>query len=260
MWQPSTSRFAFAVAFAAVLAMVAPARAATFSVDPIIVTLGKGNSSASVAITNQSASKLRLQISGFAWQQNPAGEMQLQPTDDLVFFPQLVTLEAGETRRIRIGANTEQGPVEKTFRVFMEELPSLESVVAPKTNAITIRMKVGVPVFVSPNVAPVVSGAVRNVTVRENALAFDVVNTGNTHFAVQKVNVAGKNAAGAGVLSNELTGWYVLPGGTRHFTVPLPKGSCSALQSLAVQVRADTVTFDGSFVDLGKQCGSVSRR
>jgi fimbrial chaperone protein len=260
MWQPLIFKRAFAAALFAVLAAVTAARAATFSVDPIVVTLGKGNSSASVAITNQSPQKLRLQVTGFAWQQNAAGEMQLQPTDDLVFFPQLLTLDPGETRRIRIGASTDQGAVEKTFRVFMEELPSLESVVSPKTAAITIRMKVGIPVFVSPNVPPVVSGTVRGVAVRENALSFDVVNTGNTHFAIQKVNVVGKGAAGTDVLSRELTGWYLLPGGTRHFTVPLSKGNCSALQSLAVQVRADTVTFDGSFADLGKQCGSVSRR
>lgn len=254
-------RGTFAAALgAAFLLSALSGRAATFSVDPISVSLGKGDSSASVAITNESTEKLRLQITGFAWEQSPSGEMKLSPTDDLVFFPQLLQLDPGETRRVRIGVTSEQGPVEKTFRVFMEELPSLESIVAPKQNAITIRMKVGIPVFVSPAVPAVLSGTVRDAAVHDSAISFDVVNTGNTHFSIQQVAVVGKNAAGAGLFSRELTGWYLLPGGTRHFSVPISKEGCGALHSLAVQVRTQTLTFSNSFADVTKQCGTASRR
>ena len=261
MWQPSTSRLVAIAAFAALsIASVGFARAATFSVDPISVTLNKANQSTSVAITNQSTRKLRLQITAFAWQQKPSGEMQLTPTQDLIFFPQLLTLDPGETRRVRIGVTAPQGSVEKPFRLFMEELPSLESVVAPKGASVTIRMKVGIPVFVSPLIAPKVTGAIRDAVVRDGTLSFDVVNTGNTHFAIQKVDVVGKNAVGSDVLSQQLSGWYLLAGETRHFAVPVSRERCSALHSLAVQVRADSTTFGNSFPDISKQCGSVSQR
>src|SRR5262249_29118867 len=162
----------------------------------ISVTIAKGNSSATVAITNQSPGKLRLQVTGYTWQQSPSGDMKLTPSDDLVFFPQLLTLDPGETRRLRIGVSTDQGPTEKTFRVFMEELPSIESVVAPRTAGITIRMKIGIPVFLSAIGAPVITGSVHNAAVRENGLEFDVENTGNTHFSIQQVHVALKNGQG----------------------------------------------------------------
>jgi fimbrial chaperone protein len=120
-------------------------------------------------------------------------------------------------------------------------------------------LKIGIPVFVSPNVPAAVGGAIRDASIRNDMLAFDVVNTGNTHFSIQQVHVVGKNAAGASVVTRELTGWYLLAGGTRHFTVPISKSNCESLNSLAVQVRTDATTLSTSFPDVSKQCGSVSR-
>ena len=236
------------------LGLTSQASAATFSVDPILVTLPRGDASASVAITNQSQQKLRLQVSGFAWQQKPSGEIALSPTEDLVFFPPLLTLEPGETKRIRIGVSAAAGAVEKSYRVFMEELPSLESVTKPKAAGVVIRMKVGIPVFVSANVAATKKGEVRDVSVAGNTLTFDVANTGNTHFSIQQVLLNGTSATGASVLSQDLTGWYVLPGGTRHYSVTLPKGRCSQLHALKIDVHADGFGFDKTVGDLTKEC------
>lgn len=241
------------------VAAAATSLASTFTVDPIEITLSRGDSSTSIAITNQSPQKLRLQVSGFAWQQSPSGEMKLTPTDDLVFFPKLLEIDPGDTKRVRVGVTAAQGSLERSYRVFMEELPSLESVIAPKQNTVTLRMKIGVPVFVKPNAAPAASGAVRDAAAGNGALSFDVFNTGNTHFAIQSVHVVGKDASGAPVVSNDLSGWYVLAGGSRRFSIPLSKDRCESLRSLSVQVRADAVTFSNSFTDLSKQCGSVSR-
>lgn len=248
-----------ALVAALLLATSLTARASTFSVDPIEVTLSRGNSSASIAITNQSPQKLRLQVSGYSWQQSSAGAMKLTPTDDLVFFPKLLEIDPGDTKRIRVGVTAEQGALERSYRVFMEELPSLESVIAPKQNTVTLRMKVGVPVFVRPNAAPSANGAVRDASADGGSLSFEVFNTGNVHFAIQSVHVVGKDASGAAIVSNDLNGWYVLAGGTRRFSLPISKDRCEALHSLSVQVRTDALTFSNSFPDLSKQCGSVSR-
>jgi fimbrial chaperone protein len=237
----------------------AAAPAATFSVDPIKVTIAKSNASESVAVTNQSAQKLRLQISGFSWAQDAGGQMQLAQTDDLVFFPQLLTLEPGETRRVRIGSTAQQGSVEKTFRVFMEELPSLESITNPKGAQLTIRMKVGIPVFIAPSVPAQLKGEVRGGAVRGGVLSFDVANTGNTHFPIQQVQVTGMGAAGR-VFHQDITGWYVLAGGVRRFSIPLAKARCEALRSVDVRVQTDTFGFSNAFTPSNKQCGAGSAR
>ena len=242
-------------------AVAGAAKAATFSVDPIIVNLERTNSSVSIAVTNQTTQKLRLQVTGFAWSQSRSGELELAKTDQLVYFPQLLSLDPGETKRVRVGVTMPQGPLEKTFRVFMEELPSLQSVLAPKGRAqVTLRLKVGIPVFLRPAGSPVVSGAVRDGSVQKGALNFDVANTGNTHFSIQSVLVTGKTSSGAQLFSQSISGWYVLAGSTRHFVVPISAARCTALQSMTVQVRTDAGRFGETFSGVRKQCGIVSAR
>jgi fimbrial chaperone protein len=250
---------ALALFLGACLAFAGAAKAATFSVDPIIVTLEKTNSSASIAVTNQTTQKLRLQVTGFSWKQSTTGQLQLAKTDQLIYFPQLLTLDPGETKRVRIGVTMPQGPVEKTFRVFMEELPSLQSVLGPKGRAqVTLLLKVGVPVFLRPAGSPVVSGAARTGSIEKGAVNFDVVNTGNTHFSIQSVLVSGKNGAGVQQFSQSVSGWYVLAGGTRHFVVPISAARCAALSSLTIQVRTDAGRFSETFAGVRKQCGTPS--
>lgn len=250
---------ALGVAVLAALLSAAPARAATFAVDPVSLTLARGNSSASVAITNQSTQKLRLQVTGFSWKESDTGEMQLASTQDIVFFPQILELGPGETKRVRIGVTQARGPLEGSYRVFMEELPSLESVVTPKAASVTIRMKVGIPVFLSPAGVPSAKGEVRGASANGDSLSFDVANTGNVHFSIQRVHVAGKNADGKTIVAQDLDGWYVLPGGTRRFTIPLSKAHCEALRSLSVNVDAAPLKFENSFSDISKRCGSSAR-
>ncbi len=250
-------RLYFGLLVAALWIVPAASQAATFSVNPIIVQLGKSNSSATVAVSNDSSQKLRLQITGYAWQQRPNGDMELQRTEDLVFFPELVTLDPGETRRIRVGSTVPQAGKEKTFRIFLEELPSLAAITSMgRRPQIMIRMKIGIPVFVSPLTQNSVSGVVQDASVQRGVLSFNVANTGNTHFNIQKVHVEGKNAAGGTVMSQDITGWYVLPGGYRHFTLRLTKDRCRSLESLDVKVRADSLNFAHPFGRISKDCGS----
>ena len=244
------------VAFcAALLCLGGAAQAATFSVDPIAVTLSQGDSSVSIAVTNQSPQQLRLQITGFGWQQNASGEMELPKTDDLLFFPQMLTLDPGETHRIRVGVTQSRGPVEKTFRVFMEEMPSLQSVLNPNgASQVTVRMKIGVPVFLRPAGPVQIGGAVRNATLHGGTLSFDVANTGNVHFSIQSVRVTGTG------LSQTLSGWYVLAGGVRHYTVKVPATRCESLEAVRVDVQTDAVRFGQTFSPLVKQCAVARAR
>jgi fimbrial chaperone protein len=139
----------------------------------------------------------------------------------------------------------------------MEELPSLESVTQAAGSVLTLRMKIGVPVFLGPAGAPVVSGTVQNAAIHGATLDFDVANTGNTHFSVQTVHLVGKNATGGDVFAQDLTGWYVLAGKSRHYSIPITKARCAALRSLAVNVKADTVTFSHEFAGLSSECSST---
>ena len=99
------------------------AAAATFTVDPTQIFLSGRTGSVLLTLRNESTETLQFQLSVFAWAQSPSGEMQLEPTEDIVFFPTLLTLKPKETRRVRVGSATPQEVREKTYRIFVEELP-----------------------------------------------------------------------------------------------------------------------------------------
>lgn len=249
-----------ALVFAAFLAFGSVAVASTFAVDPIVVSLPGTGTSATIAVINQGSSILRLQVTGFAWQQSASGQIELAPSDDLVIFPQMLTLDPGETRRIRVGTTAGQAPDERTFRIFLQELPSLEAVTAKAGVTLNIRMKISIPVFLNPTSQRQVSGAVQNIAVNNGSLDFDVVNTGNTHFSIAQVHVVGKNSAGVPVFTSNINGWYVLAGGVRRYAIKLSKTACEAMTSVTVGVRTDAPSFSNAVSSLTKQCISGIRR
>ena len=80
----------------ALFAGAAPAHAATFSVNPTQVYLSGRTTTSLLTLRNDSDEPLRFQLSVFAWDQRPDGEMLLAPTQDVVFFPAMLTLAPKE--------------------------------------------------------------------------------------------------------------------------------------------------------------------
>src|SRR5204862_3810113 len=102
-----------------------------------------------MTITNTSAKEIRFELKSFSWDQSPPdGTMKLTPTSDIVIFPLLVTMKAHAVQRVRIGTTAAQGPVEKAYRVMVEELPSGQAPAGAAT--VAVRTRVGLPVFIEP--------------------------------------------------------------------------------------------------------------
>src|SRR5207245_4043546 len=134
-----------------VLAVSCAARAGGLNVTPIQIHLSPSTTKAMLAWRNDGAETVRYQVSATSWNQTSRGEMQLAPTGDVVVLPALFTLKPGEERNVRVGVGTPFGPVEKTYRVFVEELPPAEK---PRSaSEVRVLTRVGVPVFVAPSKA-----------------------------------------------------------------------------------------------------------
>ncbi|MGH9372964.1 MAG: fimbrial biogenesis chaperone [Vicinamibacterales bacterium] len=217
-----------------------PAHAATFSVNPTQITLSAGTQSALLTLRNESKEPLRFQLSVFAWGQSASGEMQLQATRDIVFFPTLLTLAPVEERRVRIGSATTPGPVEKTYRIFVEELPPAEATSA--VAGVRVLTKMGVPIFIRP--AKIVAQAtLEDVGLRDGALRFGIRNTGTIHFLPDAVKVVASDSAGTPIFERQLESWYVLAGSVRQLQVPLKQPECARIASLAIEVRLGASTL-----------------
>jgi fimbrial chaperone protein len=241
-----------AAAFAAaMLVPSAPAFAATFSVNPTQIALSARVTSSLLTLRNESDETLRFQLSAFNWTQGVRGEIQLAPTDEVIFFPALLTLAPKEERRIRVGTTAIAGAQEKTYRVFVEELPSTDAGRAGA--AVRVLTKMGIPVFVRP-ARETATATLADLGLSDGTLHFSLSNTGTVHVIPQKIRVRGVGARGDAVFEREVAGWYILPGGRRDFDLPLPPAECTRTASVQIEAAFESMSLKESLQTAGA-CG-----
>ncbi len=231
-----TLLLAAALAFMS-LAGASSVRAGDFQASPVRVFLEDGAKSGMLALTNRGDTVVRLQLSGYAWDEGKTGAPRLTPTDALVLFPSLLELDPGQTRRVRVGVSTKGNAREETYRVIVEELPDHG---APKKNGIAIRMRMSIPVFVDPS-GTLARGEVDSARVEVSGgrqLIFTLKNLGNQHFKAGeitlKLDVKGRKEP----LLAKISGWYVLAGGVREHMVALPP-EARCVTRVSVDVETD---------------------
>jgi fimbrial chaperone protein len=207
------------------------ATAATFTVDPTQIFLSGRAGSVLLTLRNESTESLRFQLSVFAWSQDASGQMQLEPTEDIVFFPSLLTLKPGETRRVRVGSATTPAAREKTYRIFVEELPPVERV----TDGVRVLTKMGIPIFVRP-AKEVATASLHDLRQQDGTLRFTLTNSGTVHVVPQSIKVRGL-AGSSTAFEQDVNGWYVLAGGRRDFDTAFPKNACAQVTSIEVDVQ-----------------------
>jgi fimbrial chaperone protein len=210
------------------------ADAALVAIDPVKVLLTGAEPSKSITLRNNGAERVRFQMSAFTWQQSSGGEMQLAPTPELVFFPSLLELAPGETRRVRVTTTRQVSSREQSYRLFADELPPLA---AQPGGAIRVLTRFGIPVFLAPDAATAQPALA--LELRGGKLSVKLENRGNSHFVAQSVRLVGRASGGAAVLSQDLPAWYVLAGGHRRYEVPLSPDVCSKLAQVSANANTD---------------------
>jgi P pilus assembly chaperone PapD len=93
-----------------------PQGQAKFNVTPTRIVLRHTQTSTSLLLKNESADTIRFQVSAFSWANDAAGEMKLEPTRDIVFFPALFSIASGQTRRVRVATSERATTHERAYR------------------------------------------------------------------------------------------------------------------------------------------------
>jgi fimbrial chaperone protein len=228
-----------------------PAAASSFNVNPTQIFLTGKATSALLTIRNESEDTLRFQLSAFAWDQSPTGELLLAPTSDIVFYPALLTLAPKEERKIRVGRTAPAGSAEKTYRIFVEEMPPLDEE-GVSGAAVKMLTKRGVPIFIRPareSATATVSGLER----QGDVVRFSLSNSGTVHFVPQQVTVKGMAGTNP-VFEQTLDAWYVLAGGRRDFQTAIPKDTCGKVTSLFVEVAIGSSRLNETLDTPGGAC------
>jgi fimbrial chaperone protein len=230
------------ISAALILSMLvpAPARGGELEVSPILVELEAGRRTSLLSVRNGSQGRMRYQIRAFSWAQDLDGKMQLDPTSDVVVFPPLLELAPGEARKIRIGTSAVPGPQERSYRVFIEEMPFAETPGAgPQVRVLT---RVGIPLFVSPQRVDS-RGEVAILSVGGGRMSFTVRNTGTVRLRPTAIEVSGIGPDGENTFTTPVDPWYVLARGERHYEAELPKESCGRTREVRALVRVDPAPF-----------------
>jgi len=221
--------------------------ARTVVVSPVNIYLTADTPSALLTLTNQGSERVTFEISLYSWSQSDAGAMQLAPTSDIIFFPSLVTLNPGEVRNIRIGTVIKPGEIEKSYRLFLEELPS------PRTRGsdhgrlhVRLLSKISLPIFLEPDRVRF-NTSISDVTIHNRALSFKINNSGTAHILPQAVNVSGKDQAGDVLFQRASIVWYILAGESSKLDVDLPARTCAEIRLLSVSLETDTEVVKKSF-------------
>jgi fimbrial chaperone protein len=227
-----------------ILCLCGTAFGARFDIRPVKVFFGPQAKIEKLIIKNSGEDSLTLQIKAFEWRMDDNGADSYSETRDIILFPKMVTLKKDEEKIVRLGTNLQTGPREKTYRIFVEEIPSAEKEEIQGT-LLRMQLKVGIPVFFSPSVKED-KGEMDPVRLEKGKLTIKVKNTGNVHYLIQSVRIKGEGAAGREVFSQGFSGWYVLAGAGRTYEVSIPPEVCRQIHRFQVEVKtqADKVWAD----------------
>ena len=234
------------LSFLALALAAASAGAAEFAVSPIRIDFEPGRRSATVTVSNDDPRPLRLQLKLMQWTQDADGADVYTESEDLVYFPKLMSVEPKDRRLVRVGLKSAPAASERSYRLFLDEQPDGAPAGASGVN-FTIRF--ALPIFL-PAAQPRVSAAIASMTLEQGKLRVAVANDGNQHVRITSVA-----ARADGGFKAEVAGWYLLPGVARVHTIEIPAEACRSLRRLEVTVTADKLSLERGLDVDASMCG-----
>ena len=222
----------------------------SFQVAPIRINLAPKESTTLLTVRNEAKDRLRVQVSVSAWDENKSGEMVLIPTEEIIFYPTLLTINPGDQRNVRVGTKNPVVEREKSYRIFIEELPSQLKLT---TTGVRLLTRMSVPIFIRP-AKPEARPRIEQMALSAAEFSFELKNGGNAHFQPRQILVKGSGANGETVLERKIPGWYVLAGGTRNYHVDFPKGDCAKISDLSVELDFEGKSVKERFTPTPNAC------
>jgi fimbrial chaperone protein len=224
------------------------AAAGAWGVTPIMLHLGKDARSAVITVSNDEDKRLEVQMKAAEWTQDAQGKDIYEETGDIIFFPKILIFEKKEEKIIRAGIKIPAVSKEKTYRLFIEEIPEPRRA---ETTSVAIAIKFGVPIFVRP-LKEELKGEVGKIAMSKGVVEALVKNTGNIHFVIDSISVRGENMQGNETFSKDIAGWYLLSGASRLYTATVPQDACAQTTKITVEIKTTEKIKLNSILDVNK--------
>lgn len=194
---------------------------ASISVSPVRLDLSNTHDKDFIRVSNQEDRPKSYQVEVVSWSQSDGRPEVYAPTESMLVVPPLFTLQPGEDQLVRVGMlGRSDSETEQSYRVFITEIaPPKDD--AEATSGITMRLQIGVPVFVAPEADAVATLDLVNTNTIDGKLFLEFSNSGNTHVKVSKVTYKSPGLEDPVVSPASM---YVLAGQTGSLPVPSPDG------------------------------------
>jgi fimbrial chaperone protein len=230
--------------------MPAASIAALFSISPIRLDLDRRNRTDSITVSNdEPARKIEMQAKLVEWTQDAKGNDVYIESNDLVYFPRIFAIDKQDQRVVRVGLKVPAAATEKSYRLFIEELPPPADP-AKKGAQVLFVLRFGIPIFVRPDKEQL-AGAIQGMEASPTGATIIVKNTGNQNFQIQSLSF--KSGA---AYEKVIVGGYVLAGATKHITAQFPPDTCRKLGTLQIVMKTDRIgTIERTFDWDTSRCG-----
>lgn len=202
---------------AALLASIA--QAGTIMITPVNIALKFGQNSAMLQVKNVDSKPATVQLRIYRWAQT-GNEDILTPASEFILSPPIATIPVGttQTSRILLRSGSKLSGSAETFRILVDEIPSVE---APASQ-LGFVMRVSIPVFVSPNLPP--KPALQWQATREGSgdILLTVFNSATMYDKVSDLKVTTDDGTLLKTLPRGSNN-YILPSSQRQWSVESSK-------------------------------------
>jgi fimbrial chaperone protein len=215
--------------------------AGEFTVNPVRIDLGTTARSAAITVANEGKEKLNFQIQAMDWAQDAAGKDQYNETRDLIFFPRIMSVEPGQEAVIRVGLKSGAAASERTFRLFIEELPGVVKKTEGNSAQINFLVRFGLPIFAAP-IQPRDGLAIEGLELKDGVITVAARNTGNRHQVYKSMRLEGTDFSGNRVYGLDIADRYLLAGILKSYTATLTPEQCRNIAVLGIEITTDRLT------------------
>lgn len=226
-------------------------------VPPKVIFDFKKGAKASVTMTNQGYEKVTIEVNVAEWTQDANGSEVYKPTKDVAFYPKIFSIDPNKEGTVRLGYIGKQSDTEKTYRLFLRELPT----VIPGELSVKTAIQITIPVFFPPAKETQENRMViEKSELLKGKVIVNVKNNANAHIMASKIKAVGLDETGNETFSKEITGWYVLPGISKPFAVDVVSEDCLRSKTIKVMVEEEKSRAEsGLDVDLA-MCAKEERK
>lgn len=206
-----------------------PRPAAAQEISPAVIEITEANRTAAVTVSNRARDRKEFIVSLLSSGENKKDTVAGPASPELVFYPKQMTMEAGESRLVRIGYSRPMPPVEEVYLLHIGPASGKNSGRSgagfAHADEVSIRVLPGVPAA---------RPGFKSIRFEQDVLEITISNDGNARADISGISLKGLWTDGNEALNRELAGFYLPAGQDRTIRHVIPPALLNRIHTLHI--------------------------